>query len=171
MLNLEESPPEQPYFDMSKLNRSDSSLSVISHSSPIMIPRAAKKNISFTNPAYRQRLPAGTVPNSPAPLQKALKNDLNILVPTPSSSPEFDISVMVEPIPTPMPGTTFTFEDINSDIVLLPPPAKPFPSTASHSTMMEFHEDDGVDKSRIVSHREGLRKVCAIRMQTIGSSR
>ncbi|OAL43286.1 hypothetical protein IQ07DRAFT_484597, partial [Pyrenochaeta sp. DS3sAY3a] len=38
MLTFEESPQTEPYFDMSKLDRSSPPDSVVSHSSPIMIP-------------------------------------------------------------------------------------------------------------------------------------
>lgn len=169
MLTFEESPQTEPYFDMSKLVRSSPPDSVVSHSSPIMIPsRPAQQDTSFNATANSQSLPAGTIPDSPAPLQKALKNDPNIMVSSPQSSPEFEMSDPRDQLPTPMPGMNLTFEDIHPDIAL--PFTKALPPAESCFDIRKgpYDDENNVHDGLVGHRRQTLREVRAIRTQLRG---
>lgn len=71
-------------------------------SSPVPIPSTAAQQSS-----YPSDMPIGTIPVSPGPMQRAFELDLTNMSPSPLSSP-----TLQSPLPTPMPGTNLTFEDI-----------------------------------------------------------
>jgi hypothetical protein len=81
MLNFQRSPPSQPLFD---LKRKDSISSLeVQHSSPIPIPSADNQSARCHAPSV---IPDGTIPDSPAPLQKILDNDQAEDPPSPTPS-------------------------------------------------------------------------------------
>ncbi|KAJ4377638.1 hypothetical protein N0V83_000466 [Neocucurbitaria cava] len=65
-------------------------------------------------------LPAGTIPDSPAPFQRALEMDRLGLNSSPVRSPTAERNATIEAVPTPMPGTNLPLEDISSDKSLPP---------------------------------------------------
>lgn len=85
---------------------------VVHHSSPVPIPSPALREFQLrTMSTQPSELPAGTVPKSPTPIQKILDNDPNkaAAVPTYPSPPK--MREIIEPLPTPMPGTNVGFSE------------------------------------------------------------
>ncbi|KAH7078013.1 hypothetical protein BKA63DRAFT_564557 [Paraphoma chrysanthemicola] len=109
-LNFQQSPVDQPMFDLQRRSSVSSSLHV-HHSSPMAIPRPAQHALPrYSVPAGPSELPVGTVPTSPGPLQIAMRRDTS----QPNGAleaarPDVQTPVAPEPLPTPMPGTNFGF--------------------------------------------------------------
>ncbi|KAF1947769.1 hypothetical protein EJ02DRAFT_507587 [Clathrospora elynae] len=102
VLDFEESPPGQPMLDINTKSPT-SSLIVhasspapvpIHHSSPVPVP--VKQEDPFSTPVDPSVIPAGTVPTSPAPLQKVLDMDPTQESPSPASRSAVDLSEMVD---------------------------------------------------------------------------
>lgn len=111
-LNFKESPPDQPMFDLSKPRRSISSSVLVHHSSPITVPSLSKQGARFSVSGGPATLAAGTVPTTPGPFQKALEIEETNKIPSPLSSATFEWGGISPPLPTPMPGTNLTLEDV-----------------------------------------------------------
>ncbi|KAF1842466.1 uncharacterized protein K460DRAFT_420373 [Cucurbitaria berberidis CBS 394.84] len=162
ILNLEESPPDQHMFEIPRSGRSTASNLIVHHSSPIAVPTLCKQEAPFSTPDLPSILPAGTVPDSPAPFQRALDMDPSKLTPSPVPSPALERRIIAEPVPTPMPGTNQTFEDI------LPDNGRPPYATASSQGQLGYFDiplHDGhegkVDYSHIQFDREVAREAGA----------
>jgi hypothetical protein len=112
-LNFQESPSDQPMFDLQRRERSVSTSSiVVQRSSPMPIPAAAYPHRPGTISRRSSELPAGTIPNSPAPLQVVLDDDPDQFVLSTESSPSrAQTGTNAEHVPTPMPGTNVGFDD------------------------------------------------------------
>jgi hypothetical protein len=97
-------------FGALRRERSSSSL-VVHHSSPVPIPTPVRPNeVPLGVPSSTSGFPKGKVPDTPAPLQKALEHD-NLHPGTgPGSSPVHRQRSYVDQMPMPMPGTNLGFE-------------------------------------------------------------
>ena len=112
-LNFQESPSDQPMFDLQQRERSVSTSSmVVQRSSPMPIPVAAHPHRPSTVSRRSSELPAGTIPCSPAPLQVVLDDDPDQFVLSTEPSPSrAQTGTNAEHVPTPMPGTNVGFDD------------------------------------------------------------
>ncbi len=124
MLDFQQSPASQPMFEMPPRRRSNSSSMFVHQSSPVAIPNSTKPEISSHTPARSSILPSGTLPDSPAPIQAVLALDATNIPPSPVSSPLLEGKLMADPLPTPMPGTHLTFEELRPSLGLLASLAK-----------------------------------------------
>jgi hypothetical protein len=119
-------------FDISLRRRSVSSSLVVHHSSPVPIPSKSQQDIqSRTMITPPCELPAGTVPKSPTPIQLILNKDPNKAAAVPSSIPvRPQMREVMEPLPTPMPGTNvgFSKDDLTGD------------ASSSKQNVMSFRE-------------------------------
>ncbi|KAH9871922.1 hypothetical protein J1614_006180 [Plenodomus biglobosus] len=131
-LNFKESPPGQPMFDLSKPRRSISSSVIVRHSSPVTVPSSSREETRFSVSVGPPTLPAGTVPTTPGPFQKALDMEATKKTLSPVFSYELESGGFSEPISTPMPGTNLALEDIDADIVLGPSSPNPPHEPSSH---------------------------------------
>lgn len=116
-LNFTESSPGQPIFDFPEPRRSISSSGIIPHSSPVAIP-SSKCDASASDLVEPMTLQVGTIPATPGPFRAALERDAVHSTPSPVLSPVLERAINTGPLPTPMPGTNLTFEDIHPDIAL-----------------------------------------------------
>ncbi|KAL1800434.1 hypothetical protein ACET3X_000776 [Alternaria dauci] len=83
VLNFDESPPDKPIFDLDHKDSITSSVEV-HHSSPVPVPTSEKQHQrSFVDSSL---IPFGTVPLSPAPIQRILELDQTASPPSPTSS-------------------------------------------------------------------------------------
>lgn len=90
-----------------------SSSLVVHHSSPVPILSPAQQEIQPRKKTIQPcELPAGTVPKSPTPIQRILDNDPNkcAIIPMPCPG-RLQMREVVEPLPTPMPGTNIGFSE------------------------------------------------------------
>lgn len=112
----------QPMFDLQRKTSASSSL-VVNHSSPVSIPIAAQHDFPpYSRLVGSAELPAGTVPESPTPLQIAMDRDTSQISGMTESAPlVLRTKVAAEPLPTPMPGTNLGFSA--DDLIGAPPPA------------------------------------------------
>jgi hypothetical protein len=120
-LNFRESPPGQPMFGALQRKRSISSSLVVQHSSPVPIPTSFTEDYTTNSITAHHFVPAGTVPDSPGPLQKALERDLrlspNVTDPSPVHPQTGDDAELLS---TPMPGTNISYNhnDLNGSAPL-----------------------------------------------------
>ncbi|KAF2865902.1 hypothetical protein BDV95DRAFT_612146 [Massariosphaeria phaeospora] len=124
-LNFQLSPPDQPMFGSAGNFRRSARHSNSNHSrpgfqpsSPIAVPMLANPAASScsTTPPGLTTFHVGALPDSPAPLQQASVQEAilnhSIQAVKPSASDGQDL--ILDPIPTPMPGTNLTLEDIGT---------------------------------------------------------
>lgn len=113
------------------------------------MPSSQREN-SSSAPVDPAILPAGTIPTTPGPFQKALERDAASKTPSPVLSPAFERDGTFENIPTPMPGTNLAFEDIHPDIVIGPSSTRPVrePSGYFRIVVDDCHEAIKFDKSQ-----------------------
>lgn len=149
-LNFKESPPDQPMFDIPKPRLSTSSSLVVNRSSPIAISLPARQPNSFSTPVNPSILPAGTIPTSPAPIQIALEMDPTSIDTFPILRPVVEPSAMNEPMSTPMPGTSLSFEDIKPNMGLDYPSSE---LTQEHLGYFDLLDKDGY---KVQSKHENL---------------
>lgn len=128
ILNFEVSPPDQPMFEPTREASSSSSIDV-RHSSPIAVPASAKQAVcNFHSTPPGPPFIVGTMPDSPAPLRKPSVQEsiLNhAITGTPDASPSsVDADRAVDPLPTPMPGTTLSLEDLAAPNASSSPPTE-----------------------------------------------
>ncbi|KAH7401025.1 hypothetical protein DE146DRAFT_632060 [Phaeosphaeria sp. MPI-PUGE-AT-0046c] len=112
-LNFQESPPDQPIFEVIRRRRSLSSSQGVQHSSPIPIPTPIRQECTpLCETGQRECLPPGTIPSSPAPLRTALEKESTPFELAPDCSPARRfIQQHSTAMPTPMPGTNLGFSD------------------------------------------------------------
>jgi hypothetical protein len=110
-LNFQQSPPDQPMFDVIRRKNSVSSSLVVQRSSPVPIPTRAKQEESpFSVPVYPIGPIPETVPGTPGPLQLALERETHSSGDGSDSSPEHpQQGDELGPMPSPMPGTNLGF--------------------------------------------------------------
>ncbi|ORY17800.1 hypothetical protein BCR34DRAFT_583363 [Clohesyomyces aquaticus] len=117
-LKFEGTPLDQPMFEPGR-NVSSSSESEVYHSSPIAVPSSAKQiipNISSNTPPNDAVFRVGTVPESPAPLQKASVQESIISHRRPGPIPKLHnfgqlSKATRDPNLTPMPGSNLPLEE------------------------------------------------------------
>jgi len=124
-LNFEVSPPDQPMFAPATRKLSAASDIKIHHSSPITVPLTSRNDHPMT---HRTPFPTDfaveTVPKSPTPLQTMSVHEVIISKAEENSSPPaFDVTVAVDPMPTPMPGTNLPLEDIVAPEIMVTSPS------------------------------------------------
>lgn len=122
-LDFEQSPPDQPMFVLNMNHRSISGSSLeVQHSSPMTVPRSARQTNPYRMLPSTTDLPAGTVPNTPGPLQRAFDRDPANQLPWQYASPTpLERQVPSAPVLTPLPGTNLSHEDFSAALVALPP--------------------------------------------------
>ncbi|KAI4643621.1 hypothetical protein J4E93_006632 [Alternaria ventricosa] len=81
LLYFEESPPDRPIFDLDRMNSRTSSL-YVHHSSPVPVPSSYEQIPQ--SPADSSLIPDGTVPPSPAPIQKILDSEKTMVRSSPA---------------------------------------------------------------------------------------
>ncbi|KAF2852326.1 hypothetical protein T440DRAFT_40474 [Plenodomus tracheiphilus IPT5] len=161
-LNFTESPPGQPMFDLSRSRRSMSSSVIVQHSSPVTVPSSSRQETPYSVSVGPSVLPAGTVPTTPGPFQKALEQDTASKTPSPVFSPMLELDSTNELIPTPMPGTNLAFEDIHPDIVLGPSSVKsPKEHPGYFDILVEDIREKLIDFDDSQYHCEAARRASA----------
>ncbi|KAF2444979.1 hypothetical protein P171DRAFT_431756 [Karstenula rhodostoma CBS 690.94] len=129
-LNFEASPANVPMFGPMTRTTSCSSSLRVHHSSPITVPIASRETTPMApdTPSGLGAFLIGTVPDSPAPLQRASVQEAIIRNATKesscSASPDDDIDV--ERFPTPMPGTNLSLEDMITPGIMITSPSAPY---------------------------------------------
>ncbi|KAL6705763.1 hypothetical protein ACN47E_006400 [Coniothyrium glycines] len=108
-------PSDRSMIEIPSRTSTSSSLKVL-HSSPIAMPCSSVTGNFRSKLADPAMLPVGTLPTTPAPLVVALEHDsfFEDISDSPESKAE---SRATDPLPTPMPGTTFAFDDIPAPAV------------------------------------------------------
>ncbi|KAI4632867.1 hypothetical protein J4E80_000226 [Alternaria sp. BMP 0032] len=81
LLYFEESPPDRPIFDLDRMNSRTSSL-YVHYSSPVPVPSPYEQIPQ--SPADSSLIPDGTVPPSPAPIQKILDSEKTMVRSSPA---------------------------------------------------------------------------------------
>ncbi|KAL1610355.1 hypothetical protein SLS60_002021 [Paraconiothyrium brasiliense] len=126
-LNFEASPANVPMFG--PMTRTTSgSCSIRAHrSSPITVLIASRERTPMDqgSPAAFGWLPTGTVPDSPAPLQRASVQETiisNAMRDSPFSASS-NVETFGNPLPTPMPGTNLPLEDIAAPGIMITSPS------------------------------------------------
>ncbi|KAF2687042.1 hypothetical protein K458DRAFT_401647 [Lentithecium fluviatile CBS 122367] len=126
-LNFEVSPPDQPMFAVRKTSSSSSMF--VHRSSPISVPPSAKQPApAFNTPPGLSAFTVGTMPESPAPLQRASVQEAilsgaadTVLVGESPSS----VTGCADPLPTPMPGTNLPLDDCGAPAIVVSSPSAP----------------------------------------------
>lgn len=128
-LNFEASPPDRPYFDPITRTTSASSSMQVNHSSPIAVPSASRHTtpvLQYTPPG-KSTFAVGTIPKSPAPLQKvsvqeAIKSNAARETVVQGQS---RVNDFIDPHLTPMPGTNLPLEDNPAPNIVITSPSAP----------------------------------------------
>ncbi|KAF2281492.1 uncharacterized protein EI97DRAFT_438832 [Westerdykella ornata] len=138
-----ETPPASQILFVRKRTSPDTSEVGIHRSSPIAVPGSRQ-----STPPPKASLPGGTIPDTPGHLTRAMQASPGFSD-SPGSSPERpELSAMLamrEPIPTPMPGTNLTFEDIKPpDVPMVSPAVRSMGTNGYFSLDMVANEGSGV---------------------------
>ncbi|KAF2632440.1 hypothetical protein BU25DRAFT_406971 [Macroventuria anomochaeta] len=108
-------------LNLHKRSISGSSLEVM-HSSPMTVPGSARQMTPYNVPPPSTDLPAGTIPDTPGPMQRAFNRDPANHVPWQNASPTpLERYAPSTPVLTPLPGTNLTVGDLDPELVPLPP--------------------------------------------------
>lgn len=152
-LNFEASPVGVPMFGPMLRTTSCSSSLRVNHSSPITVPKSSRRTtpIFADTPSGPGFLPTGTVPDTPAPLQRASVQlaILNNAAKGSSTSPSPDDVANFEPLPTPMPGTNLPLEDVAAPGIMITSPSAP---------SMHSHDPPGYFDSVLISSEEDYQR-------------
>ncbi|KAI4711728.1 hypothetical protein J4E89_003170 [Alternaria sp. Ai002NY15] len=90
LLYFEESPPDRPIFDLDRMDPRTSSL-YVHHSSPVPVPPSYEQIPQ--SPADSSLIPDGTVPLSPAPIQKILDSEKTMIHSPPAYTQAYEPSL------------------------------------------------------------------------------
>lgn len=128
-LDFEASPVDVPMFGRMTRAASCSSSLQVHHSSPITVPVLSRDATPAVqnSPLGVGALPNGTVPESPAPLHKAFVQEAIMSNAAKGSShpASLPLNNNVAPLPTPMPGTNLTLEDVAAPDIKITSPSAP----------------------------------------------
>jgi len=158
-LGFEVSPPNQPMFTMRKM--SSSSSMVVQRSSPITVPVSAGQPApTYNTPSGFPTFEVGTVPQSPAPLQRVSVQEA-ILSYAADGVPDADsirsVDISPDPLPTPMPGTHLPLEDVAApEIVVSSPSAASIQANILHSDTDQGYFSAAVSKESTRQREESL---------------
>lgn len=127
LLNFEQSPSDKPMFDLTMHRRSVSGSSLeVHHSPPMTVPGSARQATPYNIFPPVTDLPAGTIPDTPGPMQRAFNRDPANYATWRNASPTpFENYAPSTPVLTPLPGTNLSVGDIDPELVPLPPSANP----------------------------------------------
>lgn len=153
---------DEPMFGSMTRTASYSSSLQVHHSSPITVPVPSRNTTSVDteNPSMLGVL-VGTVPDSPAPLQRAsVQNAIikNAVKPGPEpvlSDPELQI----DPLPTPMPGTNLSFDDLPAPNILVTSPSAPsmYPTTRQgYFDDIVCPDENGYERTKTLDTESGF---------------
>ena len=124
LLNFEQSPTDRPMFELNMHQRTVSGSSLeVQHSSPVTVPGSSRQRTPYTMflPSSTD-LPAGTVPDTPGPMQRAFNRDPANYVPWQNASlTPLEMYAPSTPVLTPLPGTNLFVGDVDPELVPLPP--------------------------------------------------
>ena len=93
------------------------------HSSPVLVPHSTKQTTTHNIFPHGTDLPAGTIPDTPTPLQRAFDRDpANYSFPWRDAGPTpTETYTPLTPVLTPLPGTNLSVGDVDPEFVPLPP--------------------------------------------------
>jgi hypothetical protein len=114
-------------FELNMHRRSVSgSSSEVQHSSPMTVPGSARQRTPYALFLSSNDLPAGTIPDTPGPMQRAFNRDPANHIPWQNaSSTPLERYAPSTPVLTPLPSTNLSVEDVDPELVLLPPSINP----------------------------------------------
>ncbi|KAF1933093.1 uncharacterized protein M421DRAFT_1653 [Didymella exigua CBS 183.55] len=164
LLNFEQSPPDKPMFDLTMHQRSGSGSSLeVHHSSPMTVPGSARQATPYNIFPPATDLPAGTVPVTPGPMQRAFNRDPANHVLWQNASPTpLERYAPSTPVLTPLPGTNLSVEDIDPELVPLPPSVNPSIVYLSHSNPGYF--DIPVDENPQMDSTDVLNGLACLKL-------
>lgn len=133
-LNFEQSPPDQPIFELNLRHRSVSGSSLeVQHSSPMTVPGSVRQMDIYNLSPSSNDFPTGTIPTTPGPLQRAFERDpANHVHWQNASLTPLEGHVPSAPVLTPLPGTNLSLEDVDAALTTLPPSVTPL-HTGQHT--------------------------------------
>lgn len=162
-LNFEASPADEPMFGPMTRTTSASSSLRVHHSSPITVPMATRNTtpIAQGTPYGLTNLPAGTIPDSPAPLQRASVQEAIISNATKTTGcPASSVEVEVEgdPLPTPMPGTNLPFEDVSAPGIMVTSPSVPLMQQDHQPSYFDsaIPDESGCERTKTLDTESGF---------------
>lgn len=170
LLNFEQSPSDKPMFDLAVHHRSVSGSSLeVHHSSPMTVPGSARQATPYNIFPPAVDLPAGTVPDTPGPMQRAFDRDpanhLPWQITTPTPVERYTPST---PVLTPLPGTKLSIGDVDPELVPLPPSLDPSTVHLGHSTPGYF--DIPVDEDPRMDDADVLNGIACLKLADDHSS-
>jgi hypothetical protein len=165
-LNFEQSPPDQPMFDLQQRRRSVSSSVAAHHSSPLSIPIPAKQEGQLTASAAQcSAIPPGTIPDPPNPLQLTLDKDTLQCFTTSNYSPEqLQTDIVARPCTAPMPGTNVGFIEDDLDEVSSSSKGNgsSLPEVSSYFGMPVTDNADNMDLGDTISEAQQLADMATL---------
>lgn len=170
LLNFEQSPLDKPMFELAMHHRSTSGSSLeIHHSSPMTVPGSARQATPYNTFPPAMDLPAGTVPDTPGPMQRAFDCDPANHIPWHITSPiPVKRCTPSTPALTPLPDTNLSVEDVDPELVPLPPSVDPFTVHLSRSTPGHYHVS--VDKDSRMDEADMLNGFACLKLADRHSS-
>jgi hypothetical protein len=164
LLNFEQSPSDRPMFDLTTHQRSVSGDSLeVHHSSPMTVPGSARQATQYSIFPLNTDLPAGTIPDTPGPMQRAFTRDPANHIPWGNASPtSFERCVPSTPVLTPLPGTNRSVGDLDPELVPLPPSVNPCTMRLGRTTPGYF--DITVDETPQMDDTDVLNGLACLRL-------
>ncbi|KAF3036177.1 hypothetical protein E8E12_004693 [Didymella heteroderae] len=164
LLDFEQSPSDQPMFDLTMHQRSVSGSSLeVHHSSPMTVPGSARQATPYNVFLPMNDFPAGTVPDTPGPMQRAFNRDLANYAPWQNADPTpVERYTPSTPVLTPLPGTNLSVGDIDPELVPLPPSVNP--SMVHLGRSMPGYFDIPVDGHPQMDHADVLNGLACLKL-------
>lgn len=164
LLDFEQSPSDKLMFDLTLRHRSVSGSSLeVHHSSPVTVPGSARRATPYNAFPLVTDLPAGTLPDTPGPILRAFNRDPANHVTWRDASPTpFERRAPSTPVLTPLPGTNLSVEDIDPELVPLPPSVNP--STVHVGQSAPGYFDIPVDEHPQMDDADGLNGLACLKL-------
>lgn len=164
LLNFEQSPSDKPMFDLTMHQRSASGSSLeVHHSSPMTVPDSARQMTPYNIFPASTDLPAGTVPDTPGPMQRAFNRDPVNHAPWQYASPTpMERYAPSTPVLTPLPGTNLSIGDVDPELVPLPPSVNPSTVRLGHDNPGYF--DTPVDEQPQMDSTDMLNGLACLKL-------
>ncbi|KAF1978370.1 hypothetical protein BU23DRAFT_563981 [Bimuria novae-zelandiae CBS 107.79] len=175
-LNFEASPMNEPMFGPMTRTTSGSSSLRVHRSSPITVPTASRNATPMANgtPPGLGAFPVNTVPDSPAPLQRAYVQEaiINNAAKTSTYSDPSDLGIEVDPLPTPMPGTNLPLEDATAPGIMVTSPSAPSMrrgSAQGYFDSIVVADESGFERTKTLDTESGFPTFGNTNSEAIGN--
>ncbi|KAJ4349811.1 uncharacterized protein N0V89_008430 [Didymosphaeria variabile] len=166
-LSFEASPADVPMFGPMTRTTSGSCSLRVHRSSPITVPMASREatimdqDLDQGTQTALGYLPTGTVPDSPAPLQRASVQEAIISNAMRESrfSASSDLEIFGNPLPTPMPGTNLPLEVVAAPGIMITSPSAPSMQANDQPGYFDgvvVHVGNGYERTRSLDTESGF---------------